>query len=133
MIMGKASDKLAAMNRLAKKQNRIAQRKIMDSDDDEDDDDEASNPYSKVTTKKTLKKSRQGDDNLPNPDDMMAMLMSQNGNPGMSVAGGMMQPGMMNGGMPGMMPMPGMSPMGGPMQMPGTSMQGSMKKVGSKR
>ena len=133
-IMGKAGDKLAAMNRLAKKQNRMAQRKINEDDDDDDQDDEPSNNYSKGTTRKTAKKSGGGEDNLPNPDDLMSMLMAQNGNGRMPNQGGMMMPGGFPMGMPGgMMPMPGMGPMGGPMAMPGTSMHGSVNKVGSKR
>lgn len=125
-IMGKANDKLAAMNRLAKKQNKLAQRKIADSSDDGEDDEELSQAKSKTLTKKTRKGGDDG--NLPNPDDLMNMLMAQNGG-GRGAPQGLMMP---PGGMPGMMPggmMPGMAPGMMPgmplLGMPGTSMGGS--------
>lgn len=143
-IMGKAGDKLAAMNRMAKKQNKINQRKIVDSDDD--GADEGSQSRSDAPSRRG---KRGNDNNLPNPDDLMGMLMAQQGGKmpggmpgmpagmggipggmgmGMGMPGGM--PGGMGMGMPGMMPgmgMPGMMPgMGMPgMGMPGPSLGGS--------
>lgn len=150
-IMGKASDKLAAMNRMAKKQNKINQRKIQDESSD-NDQDEASNGQSAAPSRRG-KKGKGEDDNLPNPDDLMGMLMAQNGGrmpqqgmmqpPGgmgsMGGAGmmappggmgnfGMMPPGGMGGYGPGMMSLGGMQGMGPQMGMgmpPGTSLGGS--------
>lgn len=116
-LMGKAEDKLAAMTRMAKKQAKVNKKKLREEESDDQNTEKQS--VSKATTSRKSKGKAgfsETDDNLPNPDQMMNLLMQQGqqGNP--------MGMGFMPGGVPRQQPfgmmMPGGGPMGNMPQMP---------------